>query len=85
MSVYFYRKFGKEYKKLSQKEKDKFKKRLNLFLIDKFHPILNNHSLNRGYKECRSINIAGDMRAIHKIKEKDIIFLTIDNHNNLYK
>ncbi len=85
MSVCFYKKFEKEYKKLSQKEKDKFQKRLNLFLMDPFNPILNNHLLNGKYEEYRSINISGDIRAIFKINLGNIEFIIIGNHNNLYK
>ncbi|MDD3918928.1 MAG: type II toxin-antitoxin system mRNA interferase toxin, RelE/StbE family [Candidatus Pacebacteria bacterium] len=83
--IYFHKKFKKDFKKLSQKEKDKFEERLNLFLIDEFNPILNNHPLNGMYEGCRSINVSGDMRAIYEIESTNIRFITIGNHNNLYK
>ena len=81
----FCKSFEKQYKKLNQKSKNKFKERLNLLLEDEFNPILNNHSLNGKYEGYRSININGDMRAIYKVNADNIIFTIIDNHNNLYK
>ncbi|MDD2548360.1 MAG: type II toxin-antitoxin system mRNA interferase toxin, RelE/StbE family [Candidatus Pacebacteria bacterium] len=83
--IYFHKKFKKDFKKLSQKEKDKFEERLNLFLIDEFNPILNNHPLNGVYERYRSINVSGDIRAIYEIESTNIRFITIGNHNNLYK
>jgi addiction module RelE/StbE family toxin len=84
-SFSFCKSFEKQYKNLSQKSKNKFKERLNLLLEDEFSPALNNHSLNGKYKGYRSINVSGDMRAIYKVNTDNIIFTTIDNHNNLYK
>ena len=77
---------SKEYiKKLDNKQKIKFKEKIDLFIQDKFNPILNNHSLKGKYKGYRNINIAGDLRAIYKQTIKNnIIFIAIDNHNNLY-
>lgn len=83
--IYFHKKFQRNFEKLSQKEKDKFEERLNLFLIDEFNPILNNHPLKGMYQGCRSINVSGDIRAIYEIELTKIKFIAIGNHNNLYK
>ncbi len=85
MSVGYYKRFEKQYKRLSQKEQDKFKERLNLFLLDRFNPILNNHSLNGKYEGHNSINVSGDIRAVYKIDSGNIDFIAIGKHSNLYK
>ncbi len=64
----------------------KFKDRLRIFSINPFAPELNNHALNGKYTGCWSINVTGDLRAVYEILDnKNIRFLYIDNHNNLYK
>ena len=48
--------------------------------------ILNNHPLGGKYRDCRSIDISGDFRAIYELVEKDIAyFVILDKHSNLYK
>lgn len=84
MIIRFYKKFDKEYKKLSQKEKKEIQK--IYFLTDEFNQfqitILFMENMMDGY---RSINISGDIRAIFKINLGNIEFTIIGNHNNLYK
>ncbi len=85
MKIRFHRNFEKQYKKLKTSEKERVKKRLALFLQDEFNPILNNHPLRGKHKGYRSINIAGDLRAIYKRVSLDIrVFITVDTHSNLY-
>lgn len=85
MIVRFHRDFEKRYKKLKAGEKNKFKKRLKIFLQDEFNSILNNHPLKGKYKGYRSINITGDLRAVYKrINKKAVVFAVIDTHSNLY-
>lgn len=52
---------------------------------DSTHPILNNHSVEKVFIDCRSINITGDYRAIFK-KEEDgsVVFITMGTHSELY-
>jgi len=86
MKIQFHRNFGKQYKKLKKKEQDKFKQRIKVLLRDEFNPILNNHPLRGRYKGYRSINVAGDLRAVYKRMSRDrAFFITIDSHSNLYK
>jgi len=59
----------------SQVIKNNFKERLKIFIINKYHPILNNHSLSGKLHYYRSINVSGDWRAIFKeIEEENICY-----------
>ncbi|KKP55744.1 MAG: hypothetical protein UR80_C0001G0003 [Parcubacteria group bacterium GW2011_GWB1_35_5] len=72
--------------KIPSKIVNKFFERLELFKKDKFNPVLNNHKLHGEYKECSSINITGNFRAVFKyINEDYILFLDIGTHAELYK
>ena len=85
MRIELHKNFLKDYSKLPKKIKEKFKERRNLFIKDKFNPILNNHSVEPAYARCRSINITGDYRALFEIKEKDtVVFMKIGTHSELY-
>jgi len=85
MKIFLHKNFAKKYKKLNQKEKEKFKEKRNIFLQNPFHPILNNHELHGRYKGYRSIKITADLRVIYEVIKKDVVlFLTIDSHSNLY-
>ena len=84
MIITYHKNFTKKYKRLSTKQKTKFEERLILFESDEFHPVLNNHALAGKYKGYRSINIAGDLRAVFMRAKKEIIFVAIDSHSNLY-
>jgi len=85
MEIELHRNFIKQYSKLPIKIQEKFKERRNLFLIDPFHPLLNNHALLGKYDKCRSININSDMRVIFFIKSDGaVIFIAIGSHSELY-
>jgi len=85
--VDYSRGFLKEFKKAPLKVKDAFRERLEIFTSNKFHPILNNHSLVGKYKGYRSINITGDWRVIFREFESGeiIYFEVIGTHSQLYK
>ncbi len=86
MNIRFHKNFEKRYKGLPKKKKEKLKEKVSVFLKDEFDPILNNHSLKGKHAGYRSINVAGDLRAIYKRETNNrIIFVTIDIHSNLYK
>jgi addiction module RelE/StbE family toxin len=86
MILIYHSKFKKKYSKLRTNEKQKFKERRNLFLVNPFDPILNNHALNGKYLGYRSINIGGDLRAVFKMLKQNLsIFADLDTHSNLYK
>jgi len=85
MRIYLHKNFEKRYKNLKSSEKKKFKEIRDIFVIDEYNPILNNHPLRGSYQGYRSINITGDLRLIYKKQGGVIIFVTIDSHSNLYK
>lgn len=87
MKVRFTKRFSKEYDKAPKKIKAAFNKRLQLFMEDKFHPTLNNHSLAGKYTGYRSINVTGDWRVVFReLDESEIIYFDIlGTHSKLYK
>ena len=86
MQYFSSRKFDKQFSKLSQKIKSQTMERIQIFIENPFHPILNNHSIHHPYGGCQSINITGDIRIIYEILEDGIAyFLEIGSHNELYK
>lgn len=86
MIVRFHQNFERQYKKLRTGEKNSFKGRFGIFIQDEFNPVLNNHPLKGKYQGYRSINIAGDLRAIYRKATKNIvIFVTIGSHSQLYR
>lgn len=84
MTIHLHKNFKKTYKKLTEPQKKKFKERRNLFMINEFDPILNNHALSGEYVGYRSINIAGDLRVLYKKNGDFVTFIKIDSHSNLY-
>ena len=87
MRAYLHKNFKKNYKKLTEFQKRKFKERRDLFLKDEFDPLLNNHALTGKCKNYRSINITGDWRAIFReYKEGEIVYFEVlGTHSELYK
>ena len=64
---------------------DRFYERLELFKVDIFHPILNNHALTGEHKDKRSFNVTGDYRVWFYYIGKDAVILTdIGTHSELY-
>lgn len=73
------------FKKLPPKIQEQFYTRLEIFITDKNNPLLNNHSVDRIYLRCRSINVTGDYRAIFEETDQLILFVRIGTHSELYK
>ena len=70
---------------LPKKIKEKFKERRNVFVENKFDPILNNHNVEKRFPGCRSINVTGDYRAIFKEDKRNVFtFVNIGTHSELY-
>lgn len=85
MKISFHRNFEKQYKRVRKKEQKKLQERLELFLKNPFNSRLCNHPLKGKYADYRSINIAGNIRAIYKfVSEDECIFVVVDTHSNLY-
>lgn len=89
MPIRFSKAFSKQYEKADKRIKSAFEKRLKLFKNNLQNPLLNNHPLTGKYKDCRSINITGDWRAIYIESREDrefvIIFIALGTHSQLYK
>ena len=83
----FSKRFEKDLKKAPKKIQKAFKNRLEIFLTDKFNPILNNHSLTGNYDNYRSINITGDWRAVFRELDagETVFFDILGTHSKLYK
>lgn len=86
MKVFFRREFVKAYKRCPRCVQEKFKKRLKLFLKDRHHSLLNNHSLRGEWRGPRSIHIAGDWQVLFRYGDKESVeFFIIDTHGNLVR
>ena len=77
--------FERSYAKLSNKIREKFIERKNLFQQDPTNPILNIHKLSGEYEGMWSINVTGNYRAIFDKREDGlIIFININTHPELF-
>lgn len=86
MKAKFSKIFGKQYAKAPSKIKSAFNKRLDLFLENQFHPLLNNHALAGKYQEYNSINVTGDWRAFFREISSDTAFFeALGTHSQLYR
>lgn len=84
MKIIYHKKFAKQHARLSPKIKTQFVERRGLFIKDPMHPLLNNHSVEKTYPGCRSINITGDYRAIFSEFAGGVMFVKIGTHSELY-
>ena len=86
MKIDYSAKFIKQFQKCPNDIRIKFKERLGIFKTNKFDIVLHNHGLSGKYKNCQSINITGDWRAIYTEYDSDtILFVAIGTHRQLYK
>lgn len=60
--------------------------RIDLFLEDRFTPILQDHRLTGKLKMYRSFSVTGDCRIIYYEKENNVVFVFVDtgSHNQVY-
>lgn len=85
MQVIRHSAFEKRITRLSPSIRAALADRLELFLTNPRHPLLNDHSLSGDRRGFRSINITGDWRLVYKVIGDGMILLTeIDTHHNLY-
>ncbi|MBI5221461.1 MAG: type II toxin-antitoxin system mRNA interferase toxin, RelE/StbE family [Candidatus Magasanikbacteria bacterium] len=87
MQIEYSRRFVKELRKAPRKIQIAFRDRLVLFVDSQFSQILKNHKLVGEMKNCRSINITGDWRAIYQELENGgvVFFIMFGTHSQLYK
>ena len=77
--------FRKSYEKLAEKLQRHYRARIDLFVSDPFHPLLNNRQLQAEYAGCRSLNITGNYRAIFYYESYDTVrFIAIGTHSELF-
>jgi len=84
MGLEFSNRYRKKYLKLPAAIKRHADERLRLFISDPFHPLLSNHSVDKTFPGCRSINVTGDYRAIFKQDGTGVVFVNIGTHSELY-
>ena len=85
MEPFLHKNFKKQFKKIPLKVQEQFFERLDLFVSNKFHPLLNNHPVDAAYPGWRSINITGDYRALYEPKDDNfVVFMKIGTHSQLY-
>lgn len=85
--IEYSQRFVKDLKRAPRKIQQAFRVRLEIFLSDKYYPLLNNHSLSGKYQSYRSINISGDWRVIFQEDNKGetVYFITLGTHSQLYR
>ena len=74
----------KQAKKLAPETRKRLIERIELFSDNPLNPILRNHALKGKYKEYRSIDVSGDIRALYLQKEHEAIFDAVGTHSQLY-
>ena len=80
-------KFSKQYKKLSQKDKDLAKEVINLLLDGKELPVkYKDHNLTGKLKDYRECHIKPDLLLIYQIRENILILscVRIGSHSELF-
>lgn len=84
MYISYSKNFIKQAKKLSPELRKKLQDKVVLFSENTLSPILRNHALKGKYKQYRSIDITGDVRALYLQKDNEAIFYLIGTHSQLY-
>lgn len=77
--------FKKQYRRLPKALQTQCDERILLFANDSRHPRLHNHPLQGKYIGYWSINVSGDVRALYKVVDDEVIlFALIGTHSELY-
>lgn len=84
MTVGYSKNFIKQAKKLNPKLRQRLQERVRVFIDNPLHPELRNHQLKGKYKEYRSINVTGDVRALYVQQGSEAIFDIVGTHGQLY-
>ena len=84
MTVAYSKAFIKQAKKLSPDLRKRLQDSIKLFCNNPLNPTLRNHALKGKYKEYRSIDITGDMRALYLQQDDRSIFDAVGTHSQLY-
>lgn len=84
MTVAYSKAFIKQAKKLNPELRKKLQEKIETFYSNPLDPILRNHALKGKYKEYRSIDITGDVRALYLQQDNEAIFDAVGTHSQLY-
>jgi len=84
MTVEFTKNFIKQSKKLNPKLRAQVFQRIKLFTKEPLNPLLRDHQLKGKYKQYRSIDITGDLRALYFHQGNKAIFDIVGTHSQLY-
>jgi addiction module RelE/StbE family toxin len=76
--------FIKQAKKLPPEVRRKLQARIVLFSENPLNPTLRNHALRGRYKDYRSIDVTGDVRALYLQQDNQAIFDVVGSHSQLY-
>ena len=89
MQISYKKSYQKSFAKLDSIIKQKTLEKIELFLQNPHHPLLNTHFLKGKYKDFQSLNITWDYRAIFREVGKEryefVEFLYIGTHSDLYR
>jgi addiction module RelE/StbE family toxin len=84
MNISYSKNFIKSSKLLKSNIRTRLLECIRLFSESPTHPTLRNHQLKGAYKDYRSIDITGDIRALYLQKESEVIFDQLGTHSQLY-
>lgn len=84
MTIEYTKNFIKQSKKLNPKLRKQLVQRINLFSTDPLDAQLRDHQLKGKYKQYRSIDISGDLRALYVLNSDEAIFDIVGTHSQLY-
>ncbi len=84
MKISYSKSFIAQAKKLTPKVRQKLLERIETFAENPLHPTLRNHQLKGKWKEYRSIDITGDVRALYLQRVEEVIFDIVGTHSQLY-
>jgi addiction module RelE/StbE family toxin len=84
MKISYTKNFIKKSQKLNIKSRQQLLEKIELFTQNPLHSSLRNHRLAGKYKDYRSINVTGDIRALYLQKDNEAIFDAIGTHSQLY-
>jgi addiction module RelE/StbE family toxin len=84
MNISFSKSFLKQAKQLGPAQREKLLERIDTFSNNPLHPTLRNHQLKGKYKEYRSIDVTGDIRALYLQRTDEAIFDAVGTHSQLY-
>ncbi len=84
MKISYSKNFIKQSKKLNPKLRIQLVQRITLFNNNPFDSKLRDHQLRGRYKQYRSIDITGDLRALYLLNGDEVVFDIVGTHSQLY-